>query len=352
MISRDIIEENEMCIYASSFYHDKEICSLTNKKTNIPTTVHPNDNSHIALALRVTEACNLGCKFCMNPPPATMHAPMRAGPDFVRVMTKIRNSGMVNKVTFTGGEPLLEAEELLDMLAICHDLGFETTITTNGTLLTKEWLARAASCLSFIGFSIDTLDDSLNLIHGRCNSVAASNQAAHAIDMISECATQQIPYKINTVITSLSWEDNTLSSVIATLPGNFLRWKIIRCTAPPTARCDAAILRPTDDQWKAFETRVNDYANHMGFSKKLFFEDRSDTMQSYLLMTSDWKLEILGEDRLAYTQSIADASVDVSAAIAESGFDSKQAATFRSITTNDREYSWCNKNPTTDIESL
>jgi radical S-adenosyl methionine domain-containing protein 2 len=290
----------------------------------------------------------------MNPPPATMHATMRAGPEFIRVMTKIRDSGIVNKVTFTGGEPLLEAEELLDMLAICHDLGFETTITTNGTLLTKEWLARAAPYLSFIGFSIDTLDDSLNLIHGRCSSVTASKQAAHALDMISECATKQIPYKINTVITSLSWEDNTLTSVIATLPGNFLRWKIIRCTAPPTARCDAATLRPTDVQWKAFETRVNDYASCMGFSKKIFFEDRSDTMQSYLLMTSDWKLEILGEDHLAYTRSIADASVEVSAAMAESGFDPRQAAKYRNITTNIDNKTYCNSNGriSMDIESL
>ena len=307
----------------------------------------------------------------MNPPEhvPVRHPPMRAGPEFDAAMEKVWHSGRVCKITFTGGEPMLYARDLISMLETCHRLGFETSVTSNGTLLTAEWLARAQPHLSFMGFSIDTLDDDLNKMHGRyAENGLGSRQAAHALEMICECARLGIPYKINTVITRLACERGDLSlaqRISSGLPGNFLRWKIIRCTAPPTARLGADNFRPSDDQWSRFKTSVLELVSttiiphdeedcgapsavqyyHQQFSSlgkeeniiadKIFFEDRADTMQSYLLMTSDWKLEILGEGQLRYTRSIiGDDSADFDSAIAESGFDSSQAAMFRNITTS------------------
>lgn len=303
----------------------------------------------------------------MNPPEHVpiKHPPMRAGPEFDAAMEKVWRSGRVRKITFTGGEPLLHARDLISMLETCHRLGFETSVTTNGTLLTAEWLARAQPHLSFMGFSIDTLDDDLNKMHGRfAENGLGTRQATHALEMINECARLGIPYKINTVVTRLACErdDFSLARRVSGLPGIFLRWKIIRCTAPPTSRLGADKFRPLDDQWSRFKTAVLDTVTstiiiplreedcgkvsavqyHQQFSPSgenitsdwIFFEDRADTMQSYLLMTSDWKLEILGEGRLRYTRSIADDSVEFDSAIAESDFDSSQAAMFRNITTS------------------
>lgn len=279
----------------------------------------------LPLALRVTESCNLACSFCMNP--SMDHAPMRAGPEFAAVMKKVRDSGLVGKVTFTGGEPLLCAD-LPEMVATCSALGFETTVTTNATLLSEDWLAKAKPWLSFLGVSIDTLDDSINRKQGRWSRSHLS-QAGCALAVIKECAKLGVPYKVNTVVTSLNAEDYTLAAFLHFAPGELLRWKVMRCAAPPTARPGARNLCPTDEQWRKYQTFV-----HSTLRAKTFFEDRSDTMESYLLMTSDWKLEVIGGETARYTRSLADPSVSVADAVAESGFDGGQYARFRNLTSS------------------
>jgi len=62
-------------------------------------------------------------------------------------------------ISFGGGEPLLYADKLLDIIRICKELDFETSFPTNGYLINNEMAARIANAgASHVGISLDSLN--------------------------------------------------------------------------------------------------------------------------------------------------------------------------------------------------
>lgn len=62
-------------------------------------------------------------------------------------------------VSFGGGEPLLYADKLLDIVRICKEIGFRTYFPTNAYLIDEEMAKRIAQAGVFsIGISLDSLD--------------------------------------------------------------------------------------------------------------------------------------------------------------------------------------------------
>lgn len=98
----------------------------------------------------VTYRCNAKCGFCdiWEQP-----SPMISLEDAERNLHDLKRLG-VRIVDFTGGEPLLHTQ-LPDLLRIAKDLGFVTTITSNGLLYPKR--ARdLAGLIDMLHFSIDS----------------------------------------------------------------------------------------------------------------------------------------------------------------------------------------------------
>lgn len=98
----------------------------------------------------VTYRCNAKCGFCdiWEQP-----SPMISLEDAERNLHDLKRLG-VRIVDFTGGEPLLH-QQLPDLLRIAKDLGFVTTITSNGLLYPKR--ARdLAGLVDMLHFSIDS----------------------------------------------------------------------------------------------------------------------------------------------------------------------------------------------------
>src|SRR6266496_1517693 len=118
------------------------------------------------LRLSVTDRCNFRCPYCM--PREIFGRDFEFLPreellsfeEIARLAQVFAQLG-VGKIRLTGGEPLLrrDLETLVEMLA--HVKGIrDLTITTNGSLLTRE-KARALkeAGLSRISISLDSLDD-------------------------------------------------------------------------------------------------------------------------------------------------------------------------------------------------
>ncbi len=103
--------------------------------------------------VETTAKCNLYCPMC---PRETHKQPKEDMPDAVFSRLVAGASRSAEHMMLIGlGEPLLDAK-IFDRIAICHDHGISTLISTNGTLLDEEASERLlASPLAHITLSFD-----------------------------------------------------------------------------------------------------------------------------------------------------------------------------------------------------
>ena len=92
------------------------------------------------LLAELTYRCPLHCAFCSNPVDYTRYREELGTADWIRVFREARAMGAV-QLGFSGGEPLLR-EDLSELVAAAHELGFYTNLITSGVGLTPQ---RAAS---------------------------------------------------------------------------------------------------------------------------------------------------------------------------------------------------------------
>lgn len=110
--------------------------------------------------IAVTSACNLRCAYCLS---EEHHAdlpqshPMSIG-DMERLVSTLARLG-INKIRFTGGEPLLRGD-IAELVGIAKRTpGIQTvSLTTNGVLLHRHIDALLDAGLDSLNLSIDTLD--------------------------------------------------------------------------------------------------------------------------------------------------------------------------------------------------
>lgn len=81
------------------------------------------------------QGCHLRCKFCHNPDTWELRGGTQITPEelfkkIVRFKPYFETSG--GGVTFSGGEPLIQYDFLLDMLRLCKENGIHTAIDTAG----------------------------------------------------------------------------------------------------------------------------------------------------------------------------------------------------------------------------
>ncbi len=92
---------------------------------------------HTYLRVSVTDRCNLRCRYCMPPEGVQLvpHDEVLRNEEFVTLIGIFRSLG-VNKVRFTGGEPLVR-KGIMDIIHDTHSLYPELVLclTTNGILL-------------------------------------------------------------------------------------------------------------------------------------------------------------------------------------------------------------------------
>jgi len=92
---------------------------------------------HTYLRVSVTDRCNLRCRYCMPPEGVQLvpHDEVLRNEEFVSLIGIFRRLG-VNKVRFTGGEPLVR-KGIMDIISGTHGLYPELVLclTTNGILL-------------------------------------------------------------------------------------------------------------------------------------------------------------------------------------------------------------------------
>ena len=134
----------------------------------------------------------------------------------------------VRKVNFVGGEPMLNPN-LEDWIVDAKSIGMTTSIVSNGTGMSKEWLTRMRSHLDWIGLSIDASEDEIHARMGRCTkSELRTGESSHlrrCIEVWENARELGYGLKLNTVVTSVNVHDD-MSDLVSWLRPH--RWKIFR----------------------------------------------------------------------------------------------------------------------------
>lgn len=148
------------------------------------------------LRVSLTDRCNLRCSYCMPaegldwlPDDQTL-----TDDEVVRLITiAVRRLG-ITEVRFTGGEPLVR-RGLVDIVRRTHELGVETSLTTNALGLARTATALRAAGLDRINVSLDTVRPETFLEitrRDRLGDVIAGLEAARVAGLS--------PLKINAVL--------------------------------------------------------------------------------------------------------------------------------------------------------
>lgn len=196
----------------------------TSQKTHIDTLLkgweedqEPEPNIFETVSFHLVKPCNKKCKFCY----ATFndfHTKMLSYSEAEDIIIELALAG-VKKITFAGGEPMLypHLKGVIKRAKLC---GMTTSIITNGSLLTEDWLIEMKPYLDWIGLSIDSLSIANNIRSGRFISLADAIDYEELVSLINK---HDFKLKINTVIHAFNWFETLLPFIKQAKPS---RWKV------------------------------------------------------------------------------------------------------------------------------
>jgi cyclic pyranopterin phosphate synthase len=154
------------------------------------------------LRISVTDRCNLRCRYCM--PKEVFGAghvflprsELLSFEEIARV-TRVLAAQGVDKLRFTGGEPLLrrDLERLVEMLAGIDGIR-DLALTTNGLLLAGKARSLADAGLGRVTVSLDALDD--ETLHAISDAPISATRVLAGID--AAVAAGLSPVKVNMVV--------------------------------------------------------------------------------------------------------------------------------------------------------
>ena len=185
--------------------------------------------------------CNMRCGFCFATFQDVGQDVLPKGhmlrKDCLAVVDALAGAGF-DKINFAGGEPTL-CPWLPDLIHRARELALTTSIVTNGSRITPEWLGRVGTTLDWVALSIDTVDPQKLEELGRTTRSGPMSEDDYlgVIGMLKE---RGIRVKINTVVTRSNCDEDLTGFIARACPE---RWKILQ-VLPVRGQNDG----PVDDQ--------------------------------------------------------------------------------------------------------
>lgn len=171
--------------------------------------------------------CNLSCSFCFAPFNYLESAKPLSLEEMCKLVTLLKEAG-AKKLNLAGGEPLILADICGKLMKFASEIGLKTSIVTNGTFLTAEWLEQYGRYLDWIAFSCDSATESIqkSLGRGNGNHVETTRRAFRLVKEFNAKNPQhKIRTKLNSVITRLNHHEEMTDFVLECQPD---RWKILQ----------------------------------------------------------------------------------------------------------------------------
>lgn len=231
----------------------------------------------------VTEACNFKCQYCFAKWDKPFHKELLHSKDDIKKLLDeiLKLPTLLNqkeyqkfssiRLNLVGGETFLYKTPILNIIKEAQERKITLSAITNGSTLDQELIDIIAQSFSTIGFSIDSLNDEINLKIGR----ASKGKVIHTekiIDLINSIRTQNpmINIKINTVINELNYKESFHQFIQLTQPN---KWKIFKMLPVITNE-----LTINDEQFNFF------IEHHQQFKNIISSENNNEMLHSYIMI--------------------------------------------------------------------
>ena len=184
-------------------------------ESNIPTV-----NYHL------WKPCNMRCGFCFatfdDIGDETLPQGHLGREESLSLVESLARAGF-QKINFAGGEPTL-CRWLPDLIILAKDMGLTTSVVTNGSRVTQEWLDRLNGCLDWAALSIDSVNsDTLDGI-GRTTTSGPMSESDY-LNAIGILKQQDVRVKVNTVVSRSNLNEDLAEFIVVARPE---RWKLLQ----------------------------------------------------------------------------------------------------------------------------
>ncbi len=193
-----------------------------------------------AINFHLLRACNARCRYCFARFPET---PKRLSTsDAIEVMRRVRDDGG-EKMNFVGGEPTLHPD--IDQLVLAaKEMGFTTSIVSNGARLARLLASRAGAVLDWVGLSVDSATDEGNALVGRGGEGYTASVIAHA----RQARANGAAVKLNTVVTRHNVREDMSALVLAVEPQRWKVFQVLRVEGQNEHAVDDLLITSSDFQ--------------------------------------------------------------------------------------------------------
>lgn len=150
--------------------------------------------------IEITDNCNLHCLHCYNKSLNKKKNRYISKDEFQSFLLKAKEIG-INSISISGGEPFLHPL-LSEFICMCSDLGIESRIVTNGTLITDLFLNKIIGTKTLFQVSID--GSSFEKHEQLTCTKGSYNNTIHSLNLLNR---YHFPFVIKTIITKANKDD-------------------------------------------------------------------------------------------------------------------------------------------------
>jgi len=161
----------------------------------------------------------------------------------------------IEKINIIGGEPLLYPFTY-DIIKNAKKMGFVTSITTNGSLLTKSKIKFFSPYLDWIGLSVDSKYEDIEREMGR----GCGKHLQNALKICEIIREEGIKLKVSTTVTKLNYKENMRQFIIKLNPD---MWEILQVSFKK---------KQHDDYIRSFSISENEFGNYINLNEDIILK--------------------------------------------------------------------------------
>jgi len=260
---------------------------VSDKQTDSDSSDRYTNRDVISANWHLTDRCNYSCKFCF------MHKLVGHEVDLARgkeIVLRLREFG-ITKLNFVGGEPLLHPH-LKDFAEYAKENGLTVSMVSNGYLLSGDLLKELKSSMDWIGISIDSAKEGVEVMLGR----GYGNHVQNTIRVCQAVRKNGMKLKVNTVVTKLNFNEDLRHLISELRP---LRWKVFQMLGIlDQNERHFAELATTKEEFEIFKNLNSGIVLDSGSSP--VFEAEEDMVDSYLMLAPDGSVMQNSNHRYTY----------------------------------------------------
>jgi radical S-adenosyl methionine domain-containing protein 2 len=180
----------------------------------------------------------------------------------------------IEKINFAGGEPLLHPL-FFDITKMAKHMDFTVSILSNGYYLNRDIVSKLSSYVDWIGLSVDSADEEVEVALGRGNG----NHVKHIVEIADIVHEAGVKLKINTTVTRMNYDEDMRPLLKKLMPERWKAFQVLHIKGQNDRYFNE--LSITDKEFDHFKS-----VNQMCIGEiKTVFERNRDMIDSYFMLS-------------------------------------------------------------------